>query len=316
MTTNAVLMPDLSRARHGFRHTVDSALDALFDLGISPERITLEMDGCGLPTECVGWQSPVAGTPLTNDQAVVLGIAGAGVFYDLPAGMWDRGGDREPGTAEVISLFDDPLQKMAHWVRDGERLFEIRRKDLSACARWLSLFGIAAGDWPEDLHYALALVLPSVHRLAGTETGMRFLFSMLLQLPVFEIRRRPRRIHLTEDQQSRLGMRKSRLGIDLFASNCREDLSVLQLVFGPVTLATYRQYQRPFDENLIRAVLDLAVPCYQPVDIGWQVLDERCAPRLGLAEQNGVLGVNMHLGAGWMPPGEREFDGVHQPQLG
>jgi hypothetical protein len=293
---DAMPMPDLSRGRHGFRHTLDSALDVLFALGISPARITVQMAGSGWPTDAVIGQEPPAGMPLTADRTIALSVAGSGVFFDLPAGMWDKGGEREFGTDELVNLFDDPLQKMAHWIRDGARLFDIRKDRPDDCARWLRLFGITADAWPSEFHYELALLLPSLHRLAGRENGMGFIFSTLLKLPLLEIRRRPHTVHLARHRQSRLGERQSRLGLDLVASDRRNDLSGWRLVFGPVTLFTYCQYRDPYYEKLLRATVELAVPCYQPVEIAWSVLDVHQAPRLGYPRQNGVLGVNTHLG--------------------
>src|SRR5262249_9187043 len=121
-------------------------------------------------------------------------------------------------------------------------------------------------------------------------------FQTLLKLPVLEIRRQPHVVRLAREQQSRLGAQSSRLGLDLIASDRRDDLSGWRFVFGPVSLDTYRPYQGLRYQKLLRAVLDLAVPCYQGVEVGWSVLDVRQAPRLGYPDQNGVLGVNAHLG--------------------
>src|SRR5262245_24865040 len=132
---SALPMPDLSQGRHGFRHTLDSALDVLFGLGISPGRISVHMAGDGWPSGTVLGQEPAAGTLLTADRAVVLSVAGNGVAFDLPWGMWDKGGEREPGTQEMLGVFDDPLQKMGHSIRHGARLFDVRKDKAEACAR-------------------------------------------------------------------------------------------------------------------------------------------------------------------------------------
>jgi hypothetical protein len=289
-------MPDLVGGRYAFHHTLDSALNVLSDFRIPPNRVTIAMAGFGWPTSLVVGQDPPAGAPVTPDRSITLHIAGAGLFSDLPAGMWERGGEAQPGTEELVGLFDDPLQKMAHWIREGGPLFDVRRDNLAACARWLALFGIAAEDWPADLRYDLAILMPSLHRLAGKQNGIRFIFGALLNLPLLEIRRQPRAVYLADSQCSRLGRRMSRLGVDLIAGDRREDLTGHTLVFGPVTLLTYCHYRDPYYEKLLHAVAALAMPCYRPFQIEWSVLDANHAVRLGRAHQNGVLGVNSHLG--------------------
>jgi len=268
------------------------------------------MAGEGWPTGAVIGQDPLPGTPLSPDRSVVLFVAGSGLAAWLPVGMWDRGNEAELGTDDLAGLFDDPLQKMAHWIREGAQLFDVRRDNPAACARWLALFGLSAEDWPNEMLCDLALLLPSLHKMAGTLDGARFIFHTLLALPLLDVRRRPAIVRLASDQQSRLGARHSRVAVDLVAGDYREDLSVWTLVFGPVTLPVYNQYRDPAYEKLLQAVAALAVPCYQPFDTAWSVLDMRRAPRLGSAGENSVLGVNTHLGAS-----AREGDPVLQESI-
>jgi hypothetical protein len=291
-----ILMPDLSHARHGFRHTLDSALEVLAGLGVSPDRITLEMAGRGWPTHTVVAQEPAAGASLGLNQAVALWVAGSGVFFDLPSGMWDLGGEPEPGTGELITIFDDPLQKMAHWIRQGGLLFDVRKDNPEGIVRWISLFGIRASDWPAEVRYDLALLLPSLQRLAGKESGMRFVFRALLKLPLQEIQRRPGSVPMAHDQVSRLGEQNNRLSLEMVVGDRRPHVASWRFVFGPVPPITYYQYRSPDYVKLLRAALDLVAPCYQPFETAWSVLDANRAPRLGYPLQNGVLGVNTHLG--------------------
>src|SRR6266700_3174851 len=173
-------MPDFSRSHYGFHHTVDSALEILQDLRVSPVRITIRMAGRGWPTCWVVEQSPGPGTILSKDTAVSLAVAGLGFFHALPVGMWEKGGETEPGTQEILELVDDPIRKAAHWIREGARLFDIRPENPMDCARWIALFGLSADDWPQETWYNLALLLPSLQRLAGKERGVRFTLRLLL----------------------------------------------------------------------------------------------------------------------------------------
>ena len=151
MTNEAMArMPDFCDASHGFHHTVDSALDVLSELDISPARITIRMAGRGWHPFWVVEQEPAPGEPLGSDASIVLHVSGLGLFHSLPVGMWERGGDAELGTKEILELFDDPVQKAARWMREGDRLFDLRPDHLEACSRWISLFGLNPEDWPPE----------------------------------------------------------------------------------------------------------------------------------------------------------------------
>jgi hypothetical protein len=289
-------MPDFCRGTHGFHHTLDSSLEILAAMGISSSRITIRMAGAGWPAYWVVAQSPATGTALTEDVAVSLSIAGPSFFHSLPAGMWDTGGEQQPGTREIVELFDDPLQKASHWIRQGARLFDVRHDNLPACGRWLELFGISPDAWPKEKWYSLALLLPSLHRLAGKEAGIRLALQTLLGLPLFRIRTSPEFVYLTEAALSRLGTQASRLGRDSILGNRMEDLECLTLVIGPVSLATHRKFQQDHATEQINSVLSLCAPCYQRHRIQWVVDYPDRNPRLGIEEDNGRLGINSHMG--------------------
>ena len=291
------LMPDFSHAFHGFHHTVDSALEVLSARGVSPARITLRMAGRGWPTHWVAEQSPQPGEPLGADVHVVLTVAGLGFFHHLPVGMWEKGGEAEPGTHEILDVLDDPIQKAAHWIRQGARLFDIRPDDPAACSRWIALFGLNADDWPQENWYQLALLLPSLHRLAGREAGLKLALDLLLHLPLREIRKRPFWSYLDGDNLSPLGRRSSRLGVDCLVGDRMEDLSLQTVVLGPVTLSTYNEYQKEEGQRRLDSVLRLVTPCHQSYRVWWHVLHPERQPRLGLEADNARLGINSHLGS-------------------
>lgn len=289
-------MPCVESGFFGFHHTVDSALKVLSELGVSASRITLRMDGRGLPSRWVVAQDPPPGSDLGPGVNVTLSVSGLGYFHALPVGMWDKGGEDGPGTREILELLDDPLQKATHWVREGASLFDIQSDNLIACARWIALFGLTPEDWPTELWYNLSLILPSLQKLAATESGIGLIFNLLLQLPVKDVRFFPSFRELPESDWSLLGDRSSRLGVDCIVGNRVEDLAGILLVLGPVPLSSYYEYQNDEKKGLFRAVLDLCMSCQRKTLVSWLVLDPEKAPRLGYEAENSRLGINSHLG--------------------
>jgi Type VI secretion, TssG len=296
MSTPLPAMPCLESGFHGFHHTVDSALEVLAGLEISPERISLEMDGRGYPSRWVVAQDPAPGAELGPGVRIKLTIAGLGYFHTLPVGMWDSGGDQTIGTKEIVGVFDDPLQKTAHWLREGARLFDLQPENFDACSRWISLFGVDPETWPPEIRYNLSLLLPSLQRLAASEHGIRLIFHLLLNLQVQEIRLFPVFRPLPDQDCSLLGESFSHLGTDLILGNQTEDLSGLLLRIGPISLDDYYANQQRERKRLLGAVLDLCMSVRRRCFVSWLVSDPQKAPRLGVERENSRLGINSHLG--------------------
>ena len=299
--TPSPLMPDFTSATHAFHHTLDSALATLAKLKVSPARITVNMDGRGYPTRQIVSQAPEAGTPLQGGLPIVLRVAGTGMFHALPVGMWDKGGEAEPGTYEIIGAFDDPFQKAANWMREGARLFDVQPDNDAACGRWISLFGLNPDAWPPELWYDLAILLPNINSLAGKEYGIRFVLSLLLSLPLHQIRRARAYSYLDPDKVTLLGNSYSRLGLDAALGNRTEELARLTLVLGPIPLRVYYSFQSGANQLLLRSVLDLIMPIHQKRAINWLVLNSAHPPRLGFEAENARLGINSHLGSALWP---------------
>lgn len=293
--TSERMMPDFLHSFYGFRHTVDSALETLASLGIPAERISLRTAGAGMSSGRVVNQSPPPGTLLLDDMLITLSVAGLGFFQNLPVGMQDSGGELEPGTREALEPLDDPLSKAHHWVYEGARLFDISPANPAACARWIEVFGLNPEWWPDEQLYPLALLLPSLQALAGTERGMRLALDLLLYLPLKGIKRYPAYRVLAQDDLSLLGSSFNRLGIDCVVGDCVEDVSRSQLVLGPVSLDTYYRFQEPSGKHLLDQVLRLVAPCYSQYSIHWVVADPDRGPRLGIKQENSVLGINSYL---------------------
>jgi Type VI secretion, TssG len=292
------VMPEVSRPQYGFYHTVDSALASLARAGIAPERITIRMAGRGWQKDRVVQQSPSAGSPLTDDVAVELTVEGDGLFSRLPTGMRELGPDpeREPGIHELAALVDDPIDKVASYVRQGGLYFDVQPDNAPGCARWIRLFGIDPGDWPRESWYPLAVLLPRLQDLAGREAGLRLALKVLLDLDVAAIDWRARRTRLSPEALSSFGERASRLGIDLIVGDGMEDEAALDITLGPVSLPVYRQHQTDEGVQRLRQVLHLLLSHHLEYAIRWLVGDTNRAPRLGIGEENALLGINTHFG--------------------
>ena len=289
-------MPDLASSTHGFHHTIDSAVETLARLGVPQSRITVEIEGPGGRAHQVLHQEPPPGARLTPEVRITLKAVDVGFFHSLPAGMRDAGGDREPGTRELVSLFDDPLAKAGYWVRRGGRLFDITRENSEACSRWVSLFGLDPHDWPRENLYSLALLLPLLERVAGSEEGIRLALRVILGLPLRRIQREAAFTSLEDEDLTRLAARNSRLGADVVLGDHAEDLEALILEIGPVSLDVYYEFQQEEAARRLESLARLVTPWHQRCYLDWLVLDPGRAPRLGIEAENSRLGINTHLG--------------------
>ncbi len=293
-----ISMPDLCSGTHAHRHTLHSALACLEALGVAGHRISVRRVGReALPSGTVARQLPAPGAPLGAEATIRLDIVGLGFAHALPVGMWDSGGEREPGTRELLEGLDDPLEKLRHWFHEGAPLFRLTPEDLSACARWLLLFGIEPSEWPQSLWYRLASVVAKLPELSASEAGVRLVLDILFGLPVTSFRYQRSLAVLGKDAVSALGSHASRLGVDLILSDAVEDLSHLVLEIGPVSLARYQRFaEKGEDAGLLRRALEYLLPAFIDYELRWVVEDRKGSPRLGMAEQNARLGINSHMG--------------------
>ena len=291
-------MPNFAQGTAGFAHTIDSAVHVLDALGIAESQLNLRMAGAGRPGLQIVRQSPVPGTLLTPSAPITLWISGFGCFEALPSPMRESGGEAEMGTRELSQLFDDPLQKAAQWFRAGAPLFQIGPGKFAACRRWLALFGIESAAWPEDLLYPLALLAPTLPKMAAREVGIRLTFLVLLGLPVNKIEYNDAHRLLRREDQSRLGSLASRLGRDFLIGDRQLDTDSVTIRLGPVSLDAYTSFQSEQRRRLIQMVTNLCVSVWQRHSIAWVVEDVQQAPHLGIAAKNSRIGLNFHLGRG------------------
>jgi hypothetical protein len=293
----AVLMPDVIRPRHGFHHTVDSALLTLLRMGVGTDRITIRKAGRGWARSRVIEQQPAAGAPLTQDVMVELTVEGDGMFHHLPVGMREASRDGEIGTREMVSIFDDAVEKAAVYMRLGGPFFNVRPENPGGCARWVKLFGIEPEDWPKEKWYKLAILLPCLRYLTGRESGLRLAMRMLLDLEIASISWRPRRTMMDASDRSLLGWRSSRLGVDMIVGDGIDDEALMEITLRAETLEEFRRRQTDESQKRINQVMRLVAPYHWVYRFKWLRGDVSRAPRLGVEIENAVLGVNSHLGS-------------------
>ncbi len=290
-------MPDLIRPRHGFHHTVDSALLALLRVGIGTDRITIRKAGRGWAQSRVIDQQPVPGTPLTQEMVVELTVEGDSMFYHLPVGMQESSNDGEIGTREMVSIFDDAVEKAAVYMRLGGLFFDVRPSNPVGCARWIKLFGIEPEDWPKERWYKLAILLPCLRYLTGRESGLRLSMRMLLELEIASITWRARRTLMDPSDRSSLGARASRLGVDMIVGDGIDDEALMEITLRAETLEKFRRHQTGEGQRRIDQVMRLVAPYHWVYRFKWLTGDVDRGPRLGIEIENAVLGINSHLGS-------------------
>lgn len=291
------VMPDFISGNHAFSHDVHSALACLARLDVPANRIHIKASGWhGVPAGTVVAQHPAPGGMV--DETITLEVAGASFHHALPVAMWESGGEAEPGTRELLEVFDDPLQKLHHWMHEGGSLLRIAPDNYAACARWINLFGLLPEDWPREMWYRLVLLLLDLPKLESGEAGIRRALERIPGLPLKGVSFQRSLAVLDDRNTSRLGSCASRLGVDLVVGDAFEDLAHLRIEIGPVDLDTYDRYAEGSGRHLLDRVLALVLPFHLDYEIRWAVLDASRAPQLGIAGCNARLGINSHLGSG------------------
>jgi hypothetical protein len=304
-------MPDLLRSRRLARQTVDSALTTLYALGVDDSRVVIESVGRGWEAGTIVEQSPEPGTPLTPRTRVVLKVAGASAIDSLPFAMRDED-EYEFRSDRLFALFDSPLAKLAHRVRRGGDYFVASPDDMVRTRRWIEeIFQLRAERWTEERWFAIARLLPALHRIAGRELALRVAFRLVLSLPVENVSMHAGMVKLASAGTTRLGQANARLGVDTIAGTGLRDEASIEVCFGPIDLATYLAHTGTGTRHERDALYRLVLPMHlaRSVRERWRVGDASRPARVGSARATGtgtedaaVLGVNSYLGA---PPQRR-----------
>jgi predicted component of type VI protein secretion system len=211
--------------------------------------------------------------------------------------MREASRDGEIGTRELVSIFDDAVEKAAVYMRLGGPFFNVRPENPGGCARWIKLFGIGPEDWPKEKWYKLAILLPCLRYMTGRESGLRLAMRMLLDLEIASIAWRPRRTMMDASDRSLLGSRDSRLGVDMIVGDGIDDEALMEITLRAETLEKFRRHQTGEGQKRIDQVMRLVAPYHWVYRFNWLIGDVDRAPRLGIDIDNAVLGVNSHLGS-------------------
>lgn len=293
-----IRMPDLCTPTRGVRHDMDSALASLVRAGVDVDQVVVRSAGPGWPAGTVVAQSPPPGEEI-GPRPIVLSVAEKGGVQSLPYALRDAR-EGEFGVDGLFALFDSPLHKLVHHLREAGQLLALRPDDPAGARRWIEdIFGIDASPWPRERWYAVARVLPSLHRVAGRADAVPLAFRNVFDLPVTGVRTVPGLVPLDADRQTRVGSANSRLGIDTVAGTGAVGVRRLEVTFGPVDLDTYRRHALSDDLRRQRdALYRLVVPAHLGAQVQerWMVGDPAHPPRLGDTREAPTLGVNARLG--------------------
>ncbi len=232
------VMPNFVDRTRLIRHDANSALISLDAIGVPESRVVLEPAGPGPREGSIQWQSPQPGETIGRD-GVRLGVAGVASFEALPYPLRER--SREGFAIDrLLNVCDQPLLKLRYQVREGGSYLRLRRGDYRVAARWISdIFQIDLKGWPKSTWFALASLLPALHRLAGTERGLRLAMERVFGLPVGDVRLHMQELPLRERDRTQLGRQRSSLGVDAVAGVGLQARNGVELTFGPVPVDTY-----------------------------------------------------------------------------
>ena len=300
-------MPDLVRAGRLARQSIDSALTTLYALDVDDSRVVIESAGRGWEPGTIVEQTPPPGTPLTARTRVVLKVAGASAIDSLPFAMRDED-ENEFRSDRFFALFDSPLAKLAHRVRRGGDYFVASPDDMVRTRRWIEeIFQLSAERWTEERWFAIARLLPALHRIAGRELALRVACRLVFSLPVESVTMHTGLVKLDGARTTRLGSSNARLGVDSVAGTGLRDEASVEVRFGPVDLAMYLAHTGERARRERDALYRLVLPMHlaQSVRERWRVGSASEPARVGAAGANedaAVLGVNSYLGA---PPQRR-----------
>ena len=303
---NASLMPDLVSPGLSYRHTQASAIESLLAAGVPESKISFRFEGCGGRPGLIAAQDPPPGTSHENADRVVITVSGFGLFHDLPFGMRLNTEDGDQvSTCELLGLFDSEIIRFAYWRDEAPLLFGIGPGRDEANARWLHLFGFDPDLWPKEKHFTLCSLVPVLHRIAGTEDGIRLVLRKLTGLEISEFRYRPHFVPVSTEDRNSLQVdakegsrtaRNLRLGLDTVLGMRIEVARRCELRLGPMPLDKWRELKSEAGERQLKQALSLCMPLSVAYSYSFVVGDPGCAIQLGRAERNSVLGVNSHLG--------------------
>ena len=291
-------MPDFCAPRRGVRHSIDSAIPALERLGVDAERVVLRSAGAGWIPGTVVAQEPAAGTELGSQTRVVLEVAGTGSLESLPFALREDS-DAEMRADAIFALFDNPLLKLRFAVRQGGGFLELRPDEPATSLRWIEgIFRISPNPWPKRRWYAVARLLPVLHRVAGRAEGIPLALRLVFGLPVVGVRIVSGLVSIPVENRTRLGEANGRLSTDATIGVGLRATTAIEVEIGPVSLDVHREHLGAGERAQREAVYKLVLPAHLhgAVRERWTVGSPAEPPRLRDEWQPAALGLNSYLG--------------------
>lgn len=291
-------MPDFASPRRGVRHSIDSALQSLERLGVDIDRVVIRRAGAGWPIGTIVAQEPLAGVALSDRTRIVLSVAGTGSLESLPFPLREDSED-DFRIDELFALFDSPFGKLGHAVRTGGGFLELRPDEPSTALRWIEgIFKFSARSWPKRRWYAVARLLPALHRVAGRSEAVPLGLRLVFGLPVLRVRSVSGLVLTRDARRTRLGIQNGRLGLDASVGAGVRALTGLEVTIGPITLDEYREHAVPSERAQRDALYRLLLPAHvrDAVTERWRVGERSEGAVLGDAWKPAALGVNSYLG--------------------
>jgi hypothetical protein len=296
-TEPTVAMPDFCAPRRGIRQDVDAALATLRSLAVPADRVRIERIGGGWKRGTVVRQHPAPGAPIGATTQISLYVAGPAAVDALPYAMRHEQ-DGVFGIVELMPVLDAPIARVEAFVRQAGGFLELRPEDLRTAWRWIAeIFGLHPEPWPEDRLHALARLLPALHRVAGTDDGVRVALHTVFDLPVERVEVRQRLLPVALERRTRLGVQNGRLGVDALIGDGITAQAQAVVSIGPVSLDTYLHHttrtMRAYRDVLYALVLPAALRA--PVEEHWHVTPPARGCVIGGTTGAVRLGVNSRL---------------------
>jgi hypothetical protein len=291
------VMPDFCTPQRGVRQDVDAALSTLRSLAMSADRVRIERIGGGWKKGTVVRQQPAPGTPIGATTRVILFVSAPAAVDSLPYAM-RREQEGMFGVVELMPVLDAPIAKLESFVRQAGGFLELRPDDPRTAWRWIrEIFGVDPGAWPEERLHALARLLPAVHRLAGTEAGVRVALRTVFELPVLQVDITQRLLEMRSALQTRLGVANGRLGVDAVIGDGITAIAQARVTIGPITLDTYLQHATPRIRAHRDVLYALMLPSalLRPVEERWHVTPPERGCVIGGSSDAVRLGINSRL---------------------
>jgi hypothetical protein len=235
---------------------------------------------------------------LTDQTRVVLEVAGTGALESHPFPLREDSDD-DLRIDALFALFDNPLGKLSYAVRAGGGFLRLHPDDPSGALRWIEgIFRVSASPWAKRRWYAVARLLPVLHRVAGRLDAIPLALRLVFGLPVRRVRTVTGLVRMPDERQTRLGVANGRLGIDAAIGLGRRASTAVEVTIGPVSLDAYREGRTPSEEAERQAIYRLVLPAHMhgAVTERWAVGDPAEPPRLRDSWQPAALGLNSFLG--------------------